>query len=116
MSSKVDLDKRLFEFSKAIIELIRDTKVTYEYKPLTRQLIRSATSVGANFEEARAGVSRADFVNKVHISTKEARESLYWLRLLDETRITTDTNALITECIEINKILFTICSKSKLKS
>lgn len=49
---------------------------------LARQLLRAGTSIGANVEEAQAGQSRADFINKYSIALKEARESIYWLRLL----------------------------------
>src|SRR5262245_54254098 len=50
---------------------------------LGRQLLRSGTSIGANVEEAQAGQSQADFINKYSVSLKEARETIYWLRLLD---------------------------------
>ena len=53
---------------------------------LGRQYLKSATSIGANIEEAQAGESRADFIHKLGIAQKEARESLYWLRLLMESR------------------------------
>lgn len=53
-----------------------------EYQIIKHQLGKSATSIGANYEEAQAGSSKADFKNKVRISLKEARESNYWLRVL----------------------------------
>jgi four helix bundle protein len=54
-------------------------------RPLARQLLRSGTSIGANVEEAQAGESRADFIHKASIACKEARETHYWLRLLEST-------------------------------
>ncbi|WP_291093681.1 four helix bundle protein [Empedobacter sp. UBA6745] len=52
-------------------------------KIIKYQLVKAATSIGANYEEAQAGSSKADFINKVDISLKEARESNYWLRLIE---------------------------------
>jgi four helix bundle protein len=54
---------------------------------LGRQYLRAATSIGANIEEAQSGESRADFIHKLGVAQKEARESLYWLRLLAESQI-----------------------------
>ena len=54
---------------------------------LGRQYLRAATSIGANIEEAQSGESRADFIHKLGVAQKEARESLYWLRLLTESQI-----------------------------
>jgi len=66
---------------------VRLSKVLQEKREFTKQkqMVRSATSVGANVEEALAGQSRADFISKLSIARKEARESRYWLRLLIDT-------------------------------
>ena len=82
---------------------------------LTRQLIRSATSVGANAEEAIGGISKKDFRAKLSISYKEARESKYWLRLMRDTRLMKEdsANLLIEECDEILKILYSIIRTTK---
>ena len=89
-----DLQNRLFSFSIQVIQLIRKLPLTVEYQIICRQLIKSATSVGANYEESQAAVSKADFINKVRISLKEVRESNYWIRMLIE--IYPDKNGLIT--------------------
>ena len=81
---------------------------------MSRQLMRSATSIGANLEEADAGQSRADFVSKCTIALKEARESLYWLRLLRATnKVDAGAEALIHECDRIVAVITTIIRKTK---
>jgi four helix bundle protein len=82
---------------------------------IANQYLRSATSVGANMEEAQAGESRSDFAHKCHISLKEARESLFWLRLLQHARFVKPTRLepLIQETREIVAILTTIVVKTK---
>jgi four helix bundle protein len=70
-----------FEFALKIIELYKFLQEQKEFI-LSKQLLRSGTSIGANINEALAGVSKADFTNKMAIASKEARESLYWLELL----------------------------------
>ena len=82
---------------------------------LVGQLLRAGTSIGANVEEAQAGQSRADFVSKYSIALKEARETIYWLRLLRESdgsvRISYD--ALLKEADEIARIIGTIIVNAK---
>ena len=70
--------EKSFNFSLEIIDLYKKLQEQKEFI-LSKQLLRSATSIGANINEALAGESRADFVHKMTISNKEARESLYWL-------------------------------------
>nr|WP_321452376.1 four helix bundle protein [uncultured Carboxylicivirga sp.] len=107
-----NLSKRLFNFSVSIILAIRKLPNKTEYQIIIRQLIKSSTSVGANYEEAQAGVSKADFANKIGISLKEIRESNYWIRII--INIDTQTNEwynLETESEELMKILESIYSK-----
>lgn len=82
---------------------------------LSRQLLKSGTSVGANYEEAQAGQSRADFISKTSVSLKEARETNYWLRLLMASEIVPVTmlSGLLEESEEITKIFGSIVSRSK---
>ena len=79
-----DIKERTFSFALEIVRLCRslDSRPG-SFRTLIQQLLRSGTSVGANVEEAQAGQSRADFISKYSIALKEARETLYWLRLLD---------------------------------
>lgn len=75
-----------FNFSLQIIDLYKVLIQNKEYV-LSRQVLRSATSIGANTEEAIAAQSRKDFVSKMSIASKEARETRYWLRLLDKSKL-----------------------------
>ncbi len=79
---------------------------------LTKQLIRSGTSIGANIKEAFCGQSRADFIAKLHIALKECSESEYWLELLMESGYC-DDNTLLNDCIEIKKMLVSALKTSK---
>ena len=73
-----------FEFALSIIELYKIFLKNNEYV-LSKQLLRSATSIGANVEEAQAGQTKKDFTTKMAIASKEARETRYWLRLLEKS-------------------------------
>ena len=75
-----------FDFSLTIIELYKQLVEQKEFI-LSKQLLRSATSIGANVEEATAGQSKKDFVAKMAIASKEARETRYWLRLLNHSNL-----------------------------
>ncbi len=80
---KNDLDERLFAFSLRIVRLYqRLAKHSELGRILGRQLLRSGTAIGANYQEGQAGQSRKDFINKTAIALKEARETHYWLRLV----------------------------------
>ena len=80
------IQKKSFEFALAIIVLYKKLVDANEYV-ISKQLLRSATSVGGNIEEAIAGQSKKDFLHKMAIASKEARESRYWLHLLDKSQI-----------------------------
>jgi len=82
---------------------------------LSKQIIRSGTSIGANLEEALAGQSRKDFISKMAISSKEARETNYWLRLLRDSQLCDgiDYTNLINDSEEIIKILTSIVKTSQ---
>lgn len=108
-----DLLRRTFDFGVRCLKFLRTLPGTSEYQIIKHQLGKSATSVGANYEEAQAGSSKADFKNKVRISLKEARESNYWLRVLkaiDENN-NEELNSLIVESKEIKNILASIINK-----
>lgn len=80
-----DLSQRLFEFAVRVIEFLKSLPYSAENKTIRTQLSKSACSSGANYEEAQAGSSKADFINKVRISLREMRESNYWLRIIERT-------------------------------
>lgn len=79
-----DLEKRTTDFSIEIIRFIKTLQITIINKVIIDQLIRSATSIGANYHEANEADSKKDFCNKIRISKKEAKETMYWLKLLAE--------------------------------
>ena len=114
-----NIQERTFQFAPRIVKLCR----TLDEKPgvsrtLANQLLRSGTSVGANVEEGQGGQSRADFVSKMAIACKEARETHYWLRLLAESNIISQDrlSALIQEADELIAILTTIIKKTRKNS
>ena len=98
------IDERTFDFALQIIELYKFLNAKNEYI-LSKQLLRSATSVGANVEEAQAAQSRKDFISKMSIASKEARESKYWLRLLDKSNYLNSFNQKEYLLNEVNVII-----------
>lgn len=83
------IETKSFEFSKDVIHLYRKLKSRDEID-ISRQLLRSGTSIGANVQEALAAFSKNDFIFKMVIASKEARETRYWLRLITETKMLED--------------------------
>lgn len=111
-----ELEERLFNFSINIIKNIRKLPNEKEYRIISHQLIRSATSVGANYQEAQAAVSGTDFINKVGLSLKEIRETNYWIRIIIAIyEENTNWKILQTESNELKNILASIYNKMKLK-
>ena len=82
-----DLELRTKRFALAVIKFTSSLPSTRELEILARQLVRAATSIGANYREANRGVSRADFANKIGTVQKEASETQYWIELLVEAGI-----------------------------
>lgn len=116
VGGRADIVERTFSFALQIVKLCRSLERTSgASRSLSLQLLRSGTSIGANVEEAQAGQSKADFVSKMAIALKEARETGYWLRLIRGSGIaTTDSLELLEqEASELAKILGAIISKAK---
>jgi len=86
MAEQADLKERLLEFGARIVTLVEALPRTLVGRRIGDQLLRSGTSVGANYEEAQAAESKEDFVHKLQVALKEAREANYWLRLLAKSR------------------------------
>ena len=111
-----DIKIRSFDFAVDVIRLCQklDSKAGVA-RTLGRQLLRSGTSIGANVEEAQAAQSKADFVSKCSISLKEARETIYWLRLLEASGqyASDDLKALAREADELSRIIGTIIVRTK---
>jgi four helix bundle protein len=108
-SSSDTTRQRAFEFAIAIVKLCRQLEDERHYV-LAKQLLRAGTSVGANIEEAGAAQSRRDFLHKMAIASKEARETNYWLRLLDESAICpeVDLGPYLDRSLELIRLLTAI--------
>jgi four helix bundle protein len=104
---------KTFDFALSIIKLFIELKKENEFI-ISKQIIRSGTSIGANVEEAIAAQSRKDFVNKLSIASKEARETKYWLKLLDKSDLTKiSVNTYLIEIEHIINIITKIIKTSQ---
>ncbi len=110
--SKNLVQEKSFEFAVSIVKYYKQLKTQSEFA-IANQLLRSGTSVGANIEEALGGSSKKDFINKMTIALKEARESKYWLRLIYESGIDKNVAPLLTEANSLVNILSKIVKTSK---
>lgn len=111
-----DIGERTFEFALRIIKLCQQLEESGGVgRTLGWQLLRSGTSVGANVEEAQAGQSKLDFISKYAIALKEARETIYWLRLLAASKIVPSKrlSELEAEAVELAKIIGAIIVSTK---
>ena len=107
------VQQKSYEFALKVIALYKELVKQNEFV-LSRQMLRAGTSIGANVEEALAGQSRADFLSKMAIASKEARETRYWLRLLKEDcPENKDLDELILLSEELIRILTKIILTSK---
>lgn len=79
---KYDLEERTAKFGESIIRFCQSLTQNTINKPVINQIVRSATSIGANYMEANSASSRKDFKNKIHICKKETQETKHWLRML----------------------------------
>ena len=115
----MEIQDRTLDYAVKIIKFASKLSKTSSGKILSRQLVRSGTSIGANMEEADGASSKKDFINKVTIARKEARETRYWLRLIKKTAIigskdiVEELNSLIKEAFELMRILSSIINKAK---
>lgn len=80
--NKYDLEERTAKFGEGILRFCKGVKLDQITQPLVNQIVRSATSIGANYMEANGASSRKDFKNKIFICKKEAQETKHWLRML----------------------------------
>ena len=107
------LDKSL-DFATQVVLFYEDFSKTKKDTTIAKQLLRSATSVGANINEAVYGNSKADFISKLHISLKETGESIYWLTLLKKTNlIEYNFDELLSLAEEIKRMLIASLNTAK---
>lgn len=83
-----DLEERTTKFSKNLIFFLTKIPITFFNKNIINQLLRSGTSIGANYREANGSISKKDFKNKIFICKKETKETKYWIELLAEIETT----------------------------
>jgi four helix bundle protein len=107
-----DLEARTLSFTKKVIDYIDDISKDLVNVEISRQLIRSAGSIGANYIEANESLGKKDFVMRIKICRKEAKETRYWLSLLRGRQLEKQ-NELIREVTELMKIFGAILEKSK---
>ncbi len=110
-SKQYDLEERTFIFAKKVREFVRTLPKTLSNQEDVKQLIRSSGSVGANCIEANDSLSKKDFIMRIKISRKEAKESRYWLRLIDNK--TAELDNLLGEATELMNIFGAILKKSE---
>ena len=117
MKENLLIDKSI-AFASRIIKLHQYLIKTKKETIISKQIVRSGTSIGANINEANYGQSKADFIAKLQISLKETAETEYWLRLLILSEYITDKegNSLLDDCLEIKRILISTLKTAKEKN
>ncbi len=108
------IDKKSFQFA---LEVIKFSETLEEQKKfvIAKKILRSGTSIEANIREAQHAESRQDFIHKLKIAAKEAEETIYWLDLCKESKNYPNTDFLPQDLLEIQKLLSSIISSSKIK-
>jgi len=109
------LSEKSLEFAAKTVKFCVKVNSSTKEAIITKQLIRSSTSVGANINEANYGVSKPDFIAKMQIAVKEAAESEYWLKLLYKAEYVKkeDVSTLIENCKELERILIATLKTAK---
>ena len=112
---RFDLEERTFLFTRSVIEFTKTLPKTLSNVEIIRQVVKSSGSIGANYIEANEALSKKDFGMRIKICRKEAKETQYWLKLLEtKGQETTDIQqALVNEAIELTKIFGSIVEKLK---
>ena len=108
VDKSIDFAARILKLQKY---LIKDKKEAI----ISKQIVRSATSIGANINEANYGQSKADFISKLHIALKETAETEYWIRLLIKSEFITNEmgRSLLNDCLELKRILISSLNTAK---
>ena len=107
--------KKSFAFSVRMVRAYQHLSETKREYVLSKQLLRAATSIGANVHEANNAQGKKDFIAKMYIAYKEATETEYWIKLLTETNYFTDAEgkSLLADCVELKQILTAILKSAK---
>ena len=107
------IEQKSFMFAVKIVQTARELRSRGKEHELTRQLLRSGTSIGANVSEAQHAQSKSDFIAKMSIALKEASETRYWLRLIKETDPAFSCESLFSEADELIRLLCSIIKTAK---
>ncbi|EKE07500.1 MAG: hypothetical protein ACD_18C00065G0002 [uncultured bacterium] len=116
MGDKIyNLEERTLEFSKRVAKMSKALEKSEINDIYIKQIIRSATSVGANYREANEKLSKKDFLHRIKIARKECKETSYWIELIidNNQKLSKRIKPLLEESVELRKILSTIIDKSK---
>lgn len=117
MENKVyDLEKRTWLFARNVRQFVKKLQLTIPNREDIKQVVRSSGSIGANYIEANESLGDKDFLMKIKICRKEAKETAYWLSLIDvEEALANERNGLTQEATELRKIFGAILTKSQAK-
>lgn len=109
------IQTKSYAFALKVVKVYQKHYNNSDLRSLLRQFLASGTSIGANVEEAEGGQSKRDFIAKLSISYKEARETKYWIRLLRDSGVfdTSESDILLNDCDELLRILTAILNTSK---
>ncbi|MBI2029217.1 four helix bundle protein [Candidatus Gottesmanbacteria bacterium] len=112
MSKEYDLEERTLIFSENLLDLVKKIPKNVTTSSLIDQLIRSGTNIGSNYREANGASSKKDFKNKIYICKKEAKETMYWIRLIVKVNpeVKDESRILWKEAYELTKIFSKIVS------
>lgn len=115
MKNKNIVKEMSYSFSIRIVKLFKYLQEEKKEFVLSKQILKSGTSIGANIEEANSAQSKKDFIAKIQISLKEAKETHYWIRLLRDTSYLEEklANSLLNDCNSIISVLTSILKTSK---
>ena len=114
-SNPRDIEERTFEFATRIVKLVNAIPRSTSASVIARQVMRAGTSVGANVEEAQGAQSKKEFTRRMNVARSEARETLYWLRLIRETEALPGDRLteIIQEADELVRILTAMVKKAR---
>ena len=114
MKENILIDKSI-AFASRIIKLHQYLIKTKKETIISKQIVRSGTSIGANINEANYGQSKADFISKMHIALKETAETEYWIKLLMMSEYITEDmgSSLLSDCLEIKRVLIASINTAK---
>ncbi len=114
MKENLLIDKSI-AFAARIIKLHQHLMKTKKETVISKQIVRSGTSIGANINEANYGQSKADFISKMHIALKETAETEYWIKLLHRSEYIDNkmSSSLLDDCLEIKRILIASINTAK---